>query len=619
MHAVFFEGLSILNGFKFSTMKKAANIARVKTSYFLFTVSDIRREDVNRKKVQVLVSVPTPLKHLFHSKDITFLPYTTPDSSTCHVIMVDRVAQNNSHVPISKAEASPCLLPNGTDIVAPLSTAESSDLDTGISHNGQNGTHSEPEALVECANTSKVPKAVVPKDLLIDKGGVSKGKNEKGFDTFLMTGDMMIKTNPSLKLQKLDGSAIERHHSDSTEYEECVEKKTVKRSASSPDQATLTGATKISHENVTMDGISTAFDNNDDDSFINRKESAESGFDEQAVHSDSGVSEKKDKITNDPTSVSDLSEVDSDDFLGNMVSSQTSTKCGTVSTVSTPSDLRSDISVNTVLQQEVEPLLHDDSSSSSSIDISSSGSGAEDMSPEMIFERSLSDSGGMSPVYQKDIKSLLASKSAEKIVFQRQIKLVNVEHQSVRASKSQENYVGDDITFVSIDIDDQAYSLDQIPQPVDPTPTNEEFRLLSGSAVSSSVQPSDAHDKNKVTNPNDERIFMPAFVKLNESVHSTESSDKSEGDSVPENNWELTENSEKDTAQIPQEDDIDHGAQPVNGENLDIKVPVINQEELFALPPAKSVDQPSAKRLAKRLYNLDGFRKSDVSRHLCKK
>ena len=33
----------------------------------------------------------------------------------------------------------------------------------------------------------------------------------------------------------------------------------------------------------------------------------------------------------------------------------------------------------------------------------------------------------------------------------------------------------------------------------------------------------------------------------------------------------------------------------------------------------KAVDLPSAERLAKRLYYLEGFKKSDVSRHLCKK
>ena len=33
----------------------------------------------------------------------------------------------------------------------------------------------------------------------------------------------------------------------------------------------------------------------------------------------------------------------------------------------------------------------------------------------------------------------------------------------------------------------------------------------------------------------------------------------------------------------------------------------------------KAIDMPSASRLAKRLFNLEGFKKSDVSRHLCKK
>jgi len=33
----------------------------------------------------------------------------------------------------------------------------------------------------------------------------------------------------------------------------------------------------------------------------------------------------------------------------------------------------------------------------------------------------------------------------------------------------------------------------------------------------------------------------------------------------------------------------------------------------------KSVDLPSARRLAKRLYTLDGFKSTDVVRHLCKR
>ena len=38
-----------------------------------------------------------------------------------------------------------------------------------------------------------------------------------------------------------------------------------------------------------------------------------------------------------------------------------------------------------------------------------------------------------------------------------------------------------------------------------------------------------------------------------------------------------------------------------------------------ALANGTKADLQAAKRLAKRLYNLDGFRKSDVARHLSKK
>ena len=33
----------------------------------------------------------------------------------------------------------------------------------------------------------------------------------------------------------------------------------------------------------------------------------------------------------------------------------------------------------------------------------------------------------------------------------------------------------------------------------------------------------------------------------------------------------------------------------------------------------KSVDLPSVRRLAKRLHTLDGFKSTDVVRHLCKR
>ncbi|XP_052791252.1 uncharacterized protein LOC128225212 isoform X2 [Mya arenaria] len=564
----------------------------------------------------------------------------------------------------SGSNSSPRLLPNGecgSDEGIPVSPSECDSLDAKTS----NGDYSvvDGDVFLEKGSSQKVPKAVVPKELIIDKRKISKNgdsNNDKGFETFLMTGDMIIKTNPSLKVKHLE-HGIERHHSDSSPYCEKVEKKTFKRSASSPDQSAFTGAKSLTHENATMDNLSKALQDELEDSLMNRKESAESGFEEQAVHSDTGTLEKREKLANDPTSVSDLSEVDSDDLLGNMVGSQTSTKCSNVSSVSTPSDLRSDISANTVLQQEVEPLINDDSSSSSSIDLSSSESFSEEMSHEMIFERSLSDSGGMSPVYQKDVKSLLASKSSEKIIIRKQLKQTLNEHQSVRASKSQENYVGDDLTFVSIDIDDTAYSLDQIP--TCETPTKDEYKpFLVDLTHTKDYSITVKHDKPKnakaaktseqTGRPSDiadERVFMPGFVKLSDSVQGSHDDDTGDDvDSIVVNDSDVTPAQESqgvgidsadidsgaldsrletpdDNGDIDEDDEFDESINSGNrsdfhgSDNYYEEEPTFHTDDLFALPPVKSVDRPSAQRLAKRLFNLDGFRKMDVARHLCKK
>ncbi|XP_045213912.1 PH and SEC7 domain-containing protein 1-like isoform X2 [Mercenaria mercenaria] len=551
--------------------------------------------------------------------------------------MVDRLPHGPSRIPVPKSKSSPKVMRNGkcgTDVV-PVIQGEDC---VGESNGCENGVKLDKVVVSQSPKSlSKVPKATAPKELLIDKGK-SKKPPEKGFETFLMTGDMIIKTNPSLKLRKMDGSGLERHHSDSTSYDKNTEKKTFKRSASSPDQTTFTGATVITHDNVTMDNISKALED-DDENPMNRKESAESGFEEQVIHSDSGTLEKPEKLPNDPTSVSDLSEVDSDDLLGNgnMVESQSSAVCN-VSTVSTPSDLRSEISVSTVLQQEVEPLLKEDSSSSSSIDVSSTESFSGELTPELIYERSLSDSGGMSPIYQHDVKNLISCKSAEKILIQKQMRQKIQDCQGVRASKSQEQCVGEDFTFVSIDIEDTAYSLDQIPMLAEKTPTKDEFEKPVKFELES---PTKTKNKNeRVPDPNDDRIFMPAFVQLDESVKekseiSSEDSSKDECSDTFDSDMEKLESTDdesdsvryEDAQEITQELDKvpDYGAQTTDNkiysddDNCDEGEEAMNQDDLFVLPPAKSVDQPSAMRLAKRLYNLDGFRKSDVSRHLSKK
>jgi PH/SEC7 domain-containing protein len=55
------------------------------------------------------------------------------------------------------------------------------------------------------------------------------------------------------------------------------------------------------------------------------------------------------------------------------------------------------------------------------------------------------------------------------------------------------------------------------------------------------------------------------------------------------------------------------GSSPISDDGSDV-----DSLHSFHYSP-KAVDIPSAVRLAKRLYTLDGFKKSDVSRHLSKK
>ena len=574
--------------------------------------------------------------------------------------MVDRVAQSSSRIPVSSSPSvkSPsAVVQNGkcstSEVDGLVSISSGSSESSSVSE--ENGVHvRDGEVFLDQAEPPRLPKAIVPKQLGLDTVTHDGSLSDKGFETFLMTGDMIIHKNPSLKVKDMN-QLVGRHHSDSSPYKGECEKVAFKRSASSPDQSSFTGAKTLTHENVTMDNLSKAL-LNDEDNAMNRKESAESGFEEQAVHSDSGTLEKKEKLPNDPLSVSDLSEVDSDDLLGNMVGSQTSAKCSNLSEVSTPSDLKSDISANTVLQQETEPLINDESSSSSSIDLSSTESYSEELTHEMIFERSLSDSGGMSPVYHKDVKNLIASKSSEKILIRKQMKQNGTDHQSVRASKSQENYVGEDVTFVNIDFDDTAYSLDQIP--TCETPTKEEYKpfmldLSHPKNYDNAVKTEKQRPKELVTSekprppdPNDNRVFMPAFVKLSDSVkvgHDVDgdisvgdsedidtAQDSQEGgiDDIEDGLDSGAIDSPDDTGDDEGDDNVMYNSDISDGydmeysgdeeycynENSDIL-----QEDLFAIPPSKSVDHPSAKRLAKRLYNLDGFRKSDVARHLCKK
>lgn len=72
---------------------------------------------------------------------------------------------------------------------------------------------------------------------------------------------------------------------------------------------------------------------------------------------------------------------------------------------------------------------------------------------------------------------------------------------------------------------------------------------------------------------------------------------------------------EKDALNTGSYDDKHSGASPPQSADEESDIESLHS---FHYSP-KAVDLPSAVRLAKRLYSLDGFKKSDVSRHLSKK
>ncbi|KAK3578721.1 hypothetical protein CHS0354_010106 [Potamilus streckersoni] len=569
--------------------------------------------------------------------------------------MVDRVTQSPSRIPLPMKSASGShhgkLSPMGDRKGRGKENAESIVFENGLASKSINSQDS-PNLSAE-----KFP---MPQKI----------KQEQGFETYLMTGDKMIKTKSTQKLGKPDGSPkpLERHHSDSLDIETGTEQKVVTRSASSPEASINLSASNKVFENISKKDLDMNL------LYMDYRLSAESGFVDQGLCSETGTLDQKSTLPADPSSISDLSEADSQDLINAMTGSQSSAVSSNISAISTPSDIKSEVSVRTLLREEMEPLLNEDSSSS--IDISSPESSTGEITADGILERSMSDSGGMSPpARDESAKTLLGSKSAEKITVHKQSR-GNGEQHLVRASKSHENYLqsGPEFTMVTIDIDDDvAYSLDQIPMSAEDTESAEE------DTISSKVQMQDLPDKKQ--NKTNEREFMPGFISLDEpKIRKLSKGKDRKGAKHSEESWEvdgsvissvrmpfeimeiqhkghvdvcdselLQESSQhftgseltcdtcgdlespwrhrdeisedEFTSEVDFERNEDHDMFPIETslDSLDDDVIAFDPESLLSPPRSKSVDRPSAQRLAKRLYNLDGFRKIDVSRHLCKK
>ena len=81
-------------------------------------------------------------------------------------------------------------------------------------------------------------------------------------------------------------------------------------------------------------------------------------------------------------------------------------------------------------------------------------------------------------------------------------------------------------------------------------------------------------------------------------------------DCQDDSNLDITISADQDTDLQLCDDETGQVSDALNG--------ILFDEDAWR-PPLKDVDRPSAQRLAKRLFNLDGFQRSDVAKHLGKK
>lgn len=399
------------------------------------------------------------------------------------------------------------------------------------------------------------------------------GKKEKGFETFLMTGDMIIRTTASPKTRR---DASSRNASDSSDSCVAVDMET-------PHQ--------FSNDSI------------EDSPKLNRnfQRSAESGFEDQGQLSASSTLELQPSKNGETKGFSS-----SGTGCDVMSQSQSSAASSTISSVS--SDMKSDISEQTVILNESDSGLISPQEESIkdeenfNIQVKSS----ESIETVAIEDKPHAQNLEKSESLEKAEKSkLVTSKSAEKIVHEKS----GHQQQHVRTSKSQELKSDGEFAIVDIDIDDNmAYSLDQIPQH-----GSQSIENIDHDHVSRSLHSSPEHRST-------DKAFIPGFISIDmkkgrdaqgeaNDIESPLSSPKYSrspqrtGHNVSDRSIENSPNT-SNSSHRSERDSFDPSRDP----NL-----------LEYQPPCTVVDRPSAQRLAKRLYQLDGFRKSDVSRHLSKK
>ncbi|XP_070185217.1 PH and SEC7 domain-containing protein 1-like isoform X2 [Littorina saxatilis] len=214
---------------------------------------------------------------------------------------------------------------------------------------------------------------------------------------------------------------------------------------------------------------------------------------------------------------------------------------------------------------------------------------------------------------------MTTSMSEEKIVSE--MSKTDTNRPLVRTSKSHENYLQTEagLSLVTIDIDDNmAYSLDTLTyQDSNSDSSTEKVSELSQQQVRSlHNSPERKLGKSAGTGGEGDREFLPGFISLQDSrpgkpklKHHEEG--RLNGNSPSPRGDSLSPSADRKNTNTSCDSDGDVMHMSIRSDESDT-------DSLYH-QPSKGVDQPSAARLAKRLYNLEGFRKSDVSRHLSKK
>ncbi|CAL1538874.1 unnamed protein product [Lymnaea stagnalis] len=218
----------------------------------------------------------------------------------------------------------------------------------------------------------------------------------------------------------------------------------------------------------------------------------------------------------------------------------------------------------------------------------------------------------------------------------------------VRTSKSHENYLqaGTGIALVSIDIEDNlAYSLDTLTYH---DSSNSSLDNVSSEPVQTSRSLDNSPEKKSEKSSTGEREFIPGFISLEDTkpIKLKHTKQKDEDNFVTHINLTDGQKNEINNSgnfltnlgaaspsrrhngthrdrneERPSGDGLSRSIQDTSSSDP-LQLSVLSDDsdtDSLYHQPSKAVDRPSAERLAKRLFNLEGFRKSDVSRHLCKK